>query len=470
MRISKANHLIRLLQTQDVLIGTLCYLSAICALWLIGDIHLVNAIMHLQLTPFVVLFCLVATLTQTPLLHGQTVLKFAVFSMRYGLILLTGMLAVAYIGRLEFVSRLAILGSSTLIFTALFANRLFLRWWYFQGHREHPSNYLKTLVIGNGDRARRLIDAYLSKSDWGVEIVGLLDPRASDPLQVADGMDVLGGVELINEILATKVVDEVVVCLPRSLINEIEEVIRACDEQAICVKFLADIYDMPSGATLHLDSVGKIPILSFDPVHQDEGKLIAKRIMDLLVTIPVIILLLPLFLLVALAIKLNSSGPIFFTQDRVGLNKRSFRMIKFRSMFKDAELRLADIEHLNEAEGPIFKVSDDPRITRVGRYIRRASIDELPQLFNVILGDMSLVGPRPMSLRDVSRFSLSVQRRRFSIRPGLACLREVSGRSRLSFDKWLELDLKYIDEWSLWLDIKILFLLVPSVIRGDGAS
>ncbi len=192
--------------------------------------------------------------------------------------------------------------------------------------------------------------------------------------------------------------------------------------------------------------------------------------MDLLVTIPLVIVLLPLFAIVALAIKLDSPGPVFFAQERVGLNKRSFRMNKFRSMFRDAEARLAEVIHLNEADGPIFKVAQDPRITRVGKFIRRTSIDELPQLFNVLLGHMSLVGPRPMSVRDVSQFSLGVQRRRFSVRPGLACLREISGRSRLSFDRWLELDLKYIEEWSLWLDIKILFMLVPSVIRGDGAS
>ena len=161
---------------------------------------------------------------------------------------------------------------------------------------------------------------------------------------------------------------------------------------------------------------------------------------------------------------------MFVKQRRVGLNKRPFNMFKFRSMHKDAEARLHELEHLNEADGPIFKIANDPRITRVGKFIRRTSIDELPQLFNVVLGHMSVVGPRPMSERDVGQFSLGVQRRRFSVRPGLACLREVSGRSRLSFDKWLELDLQYIDEWSLWLDLKILLKLLPAFIKGEGAS
>ncbi|MGA1677001.1 MAG: sugar transferase, partial [Pseudomonadales bacterium] len=159
-----------------------------------------------------------------------------------------------------------------------------------------------------------------------------------------------------------------------------------------------------------------------------------------------------------------------FIQKRVGLNKRTFGLVKFRSMVEDAERRINDIEHLNEAAGPIFKITNDPRITRVGKFIRKTSIDELPQLINVLRGHMSLIGPRPMSIRDVNQFSLGIQRRRFSVRPGLACLREGSGRSRLSFERWLELDLEYIDRWSLWLDLKILARLVPAVIKGDGAS
>ncbi len=470
MRISKANHLKRLLQTQDVLVGTLCYLLGVIWIWWTGRIGSEQVMMHLQILPLVVLICVFATLTGSSRLHGENPLSIARFSARYSLILLTGMLALAYIGRLEFISRTVMVSASGLLFIALFMNRIFLRWWYFTGRREHPSNYLKIPIIGGGRRARSVIHELRRESEWGIDVVGILDPRAREMPAEVDGVPVLGDIEEIHGLLARQVIDEVIVCLPRSLLDEVEPIIEACDEQAICVKYLASVFEMRSGSTLSLDKLNTLPILSFDPVHYDEGKLIVKRLVDLGLTIPGLILLSPLFLLVALAIKLDSPGPVFFLQNRVGLNKRNFRMIKFRSMYEDAEARMAEIEHLNEAEGPIFKIAKDPRITRVGRVIRRTSIDELPQLFNVLLGDMSLVGPRPMSVRDVSQFSLSIQRRRFSVRPGLACLREVSGRSRLSFEKWLELDLKYIDEWSLWMDFKILILLVPSVIRGDGAT
>ena len=172
----------------------------------------------------------------------------------------------------------------------------------------------------------------------------------------------------------------------------------------------------------------------------------------------------------AIAIKLDSAGPAFFVQERVGLNKRRFRMIKFRTMSADAESRMKDIEHLNEKTGPIFKIRNDPRVTRVGRWLRKTSVDELPQLINVLLGDMSIVGPRPLSLRDALRMELAWQKRRFSVKPGLTCLWQVSGRSNLSFEQWMELDLEYIDRWSLGLDGLILLRTIPAILSARGAS
>lgn len=311
--------------------------------------------------------------------------------------------------------------------------------------------------------------AYHDNSEWGIKIIGMLDPDPATKVVDHDNVPILGDISKIREILIDQVVDEVIICLPRSLLNEISGIVAACAEEAVCVKFLADLYEV-EGAEYGLQQIGTWPVLSINPVARQESSLIIKRIVDLMITIPALLILTPLFLLTALAIKLDSKGPVFFKQPRVGLNKRKFNMIKFRSMYEDAEAHLDEIEHLNEAKGPIFKMKNDPRITRVGRIIRRSSLDELPQLLNVLFGQMSLVGPRPMSTRDVSLFSKGVQRARFSVRPGLACLREVSGRSALSFEQWLALDLKYIEEWSLWLDIKILFQLVPAVIKGDGAS
>ncbi|MBX3707361.1 MAG: sugar transferase [Pseudomonadales bacterium] len=470
MRISKSNHLRRLLRVQDALIGVAALALAVNGAWWLGFANLDDTLNHLVLLPFALLFSLVASSGRTAGLRGQDLPRIVWFSLRHAAIVVIGLLAVAYFAKLDFVSRYSLAAFGAMLAGALTVNRLFLRWWYFRGRQEKPDNFLKVLVIGSGNRARNLMRAYRDNSEWGVSFIGMLDPSPSCTVREVDGVPMLGSVSAIRDILATQVVDEVVICLPRSLIDNIEEVIDACGEQAVCIKFLADVYDIPEGGAISLEMVGGWPVLNLDPVAHDESKLVVKRVVDLLITIPALLVLLPFFAVIAVLIKLESPGTVFFKQPRVGLNKRTFRMIKFRSMYQDAEQRLAEIEHLNEAEGPIFKIANDPRVTRVGRFLRKTSIDELPQLFNVLLGHMSLVGPRPMSLRDVSRFSLGIQRRRFSVRPGLACLREVSGRSRLSFDRWLELDLKYIDEWSLWLDIKILVKLIPSVIRGDGAS
>jgi exopolysaccharide biosynthesis polyprenyl glycosylphosphotransferase len=232
---------------------------------------------------------------------------------------------------------------------------------------------------------------------------------------------------------------------------------------------MADVFDVHVART-RLVALGPIPLLTLEPVAQEEWKLLVKRLMDFTVAALMVPLLLPVIGLIAAAIKLDSPGPVFFVQERVGRRKRHFRMLKFRTMVEDAGQRQAEFEHLNEAQGPIFKIANDPRITRVGRFLRRSSLDELPQLLHVLSGEMSLVGPRPMSLRDVDLFDQGIQRKRFSVKPGLTCLWQISGRSDLPFSKWLELDLAYIERWSLGLDLKILFKTLPAVVSGRGAN
>jgi exopolysaccharide biosynthesis polyprenyl glycosylphosphotransferase len=194
-----------------------------------------------------------------------------------------------------------------------------------------------------------------------------------------------------------------------------------------------------------------------------------KRALDVSVAGVVLLLLLPLMVVAASCVRLSSPGPIFFLQERIGLNKRRFRIFKFRTMTANAEGQMAALDQHNEATGPVFKMKDDPRITRIGKVLRKTSIDELPQLLNVLIGDMSLVGPRPLPVRDYEGFNCDWQRRRFSVKPGITCLWQINGRSSISFDQWMLLDLKYLDEWSLWLDVKILAKTVPAVLRGAGA-
>jgi lipopolysaccharide/colanic/teichoic acid biosynthesis glycosyltransferase len=175
-------------------------------------------------------------------------------------------------------------------------------------------------------------------------------------------------------------------------------------------------------------------------------------------------------LITAILIKLTSTGPVLFVQKRLGFNKRRFDVYKFRTMAVDAEKRMKEVEHLNEVSGPVFKIKNDPRVTPVGGFLRKTSIDELPQLLNVLKGDMSLVGPRPLPVRDYEGFNKDWQRRRFSVRPGITCLWQINGRSSIPFEQWMELDLQYIDKWSLWLDLEILLRTIPAVLKGSGAA
>ncbi|MGH8166587.1 MAG: sugar transferase, partial [Woeseiaceae bacterium] len=360
---------------------------------------------------------------------------------------LTVTFAVIFLLKLEFVSRIVVGCFSIAFFSLLVAIRYFLSWWYFQSGRATSDTSVNVLIIGSGRRARYLACRLSKWSGWGVNVVGFLDP-----LGVSAGHRkndaILGHVDQISEILRQNVVEEVIVAVPRSLLGDLQQIISACQEEGVRLCFMADVYDFKA-ASIEMALVDGIPLITFEPVMRAESKQIVKRMLDLFLVLLAMPVLLPVFVAVAVIVKLDSPGPVFFTQSRVGFFKRSFKMYKFRSMAQGAEQQIVEVEHLNEAVGPNFKIHNDPRITRAGKWLRRTSIDELPQLINVLRGEMSLVGPRPMSYRDVLLFDKGIQRKRFSVRPGVTGLWQVSGRSSLSFDKWLSLDLEYIDRWSL---------------------
>jgi exopolysaccharide biosynthesis polyprenyl glycosylphosphotransferase len=235
------------------------------------------------------------------------------------------------------------------------------------------------------------------------------------------------------------------------------------------VRFLPGLFNLKL-ARPRADEFEGDPLITLSTGRMDGWPIVLKRVLDITLSVLVLLLLAPLLLLVAVLIKMTSEGPVFFTQDRLGLNKRRFKICKFRTMVVDAEQKQAALEHLNEQQGPVFKIQADPRITPIGRLLRKTSIDEVPQLFNVLRGEMSLVGPRPLPVRDYEGFDQDWHRRRFSVRPGITCLWQISGRNSIGFDKWMELDMRYIDEWSLWLDFRILAGTIPAVLKGTGAA
>ena len=365
------------------------------------------------------------------------------------------------------VSTVAMFGlvSFTLIGTGRFLLRLNLRRLRRKGH-----NVKTLLLVGGGARGRRFAAQLNLRQDLGYRVLGYVDSDSAFAGTDVEGAPWMGTIEELPEILAREVIDEVAIALPiKSQYSRIESVVMLLEEQGITTHLVSDLFPQKLARSQPTDFDG-VPVVSLHSAPLFSWRTEAKRIFDFVSASLLLLIAAPPLVLVAIIIKLESKGPVFFVQDRVGLNKRRFRMLKFRTMQQDAEARMGEIEHLNEKSGPIFKIRNDPRITSVGRWLRRTSVDELPQLVNVLLGDMSIVGPRPLSVRDATRMELAWQKRRFSVKPGLTCLWQVSGRSNLSFEQWMQLDLDYIDRWSLELDARILLRTIPAILLARGAS
>ena len=325
----------------------------------------------------------------------------------------------------------------------------------------------RVIIAGTGPRALTMWADVTAHSSGAYELVGFVDVhRGPRPVPAFHGCSV-DAIEDLEGILMRQSIDEVLIALPiKSRYREIQHVISLCERFGVRAKYRADMFT--TWVAWPHSERGPQSVVTMNVV-PDDYRLIFKRAFDIVGALAALVIFSPVMVVAAIAIKLTSRGPVLFSQERLGLNKRRFSMLKFRSMVPEAAEMQMGLEWRNEADGPVFKIADDPRITRVGRFLRKSSIDELPQLFNVLKGEMSLVGPRPLSNRDVSRFRRGTDMRRFSVKPGLTCLWQISGRSQLGFGEWIQLDLKYIDGWSLFGDLRILAWTIPAVLRGTGA-
>ena len=337
--------------------------------------------------------------------------------------------------------------------------------------RARGYNYRTVLVVGTNGQAREMARSLDQHSFWGYRFLGFVVNGGSDDCRDADelGHPVLGEVDDLQRIVSEKVVDEVIFCVGRRDLDRMEDLFLALSEQGIRTRFALNFFPHTQ-AKVALEEMGTQPVLSFSTAPSSLIQLAVKRLLDVAISGLLLALAAPVVGGVALAIKLTSrGGTVLFRQTRCGLNGRSFTLYKFRTMVEDAEERRRELLHLNEMNGPVFKLRSDPRVTWLGRFLRKFSLDELPQLWNVLRGDMSLVGPRPPIPEEVAKYQ-RWQRRRLAMKPGLTCLWQISGRNDLDFDRWMELDLEYIDSWTPTLDLKILLKTIPVVLSGRGAS
>jgi exopolysaccharide biosynthesis polyprenyl glycosylphosphotransferase len=377
------------------------------------------------------------------------------------------LILLAFLFKLTFVSRSFVILFAGVQLIALIAGRVTLLEVVRMVRRRRGDAH-RVVVVGTGDRAVEFAQQLTDASPIRLEIQGFVGVMGESSSPQARPR--LGYVGSLDALLDRMPVDEVVFAVPGKSPDVFRDALSACDDRGVDV-LLTLPPKVPASGKMELANVSGVaqPMIGLRRTPTAEAQLALKRVLDILGGIVGLALAGPVMAVTALAIKLDSKGPVLFKQIRAGRNGRKFTMYKFRSMVVDAEAKKAALMHLNEMGGPVFKIKRDPRITAVGRFIRKTSIDELPQFFNIIMGDMSMVGPRPPLPSEVDDYE-AWQRRRLSVKPGLTGLWQVSGRNQVDFDEWMQLDLNYIDNWSIWLDIKILLKTVPTVLFHKGAS
>ncbi len=382
------------------------------------------------------------------------------------LIGISAMVVVFFFFRPTFYSRLMFAFGGVFIVIVLAVFRLLLG--IALGHlRRSGIGVDRLLIVGAGETGRALMRSIVARPELGYRVIGFLD---DDPTRQSTSLGrfaALGPTSRLAKVLSEQKPDEVIVALPAERHAQILSVLDSCEQQKVRVKIVPDLFEMTL-SRVALDDINGIPLIGVREVSIRGWNFAVKRAIDMLLSLIGLVITAPIFLLTALAIKLDSPGPVFYEAARIGRGGRPFGMYKFRSMRVGAEAEQEKLAALNEATGPIFKIKNDPRLTRMGRFFRRTSLDELPQLFNVLRGEMSLVGPRPPLPREVAQYE-EWHKKRLEVAPGMSGLWQVSGRSLLTFDEMVMLDLFYIENWSLALDLKILLRTVPSVLLANGA-
>jgi exopolysaccharide biosynthesis polyprenyl glycosylphosphotransferase len=330
---------------------------------------------------------------------------------------------------------------------------------------------VNVVILGTGDRARTLAERLESAPRGRVSVLGFLDDAPSDLDRVELKERYLGPLTQLRKLVADRAIERAVYALPRRFLAEdsVINLISTCEMLGVEVTIPLDLFETRASHMVPETMAGTPALTLSLRGHHRPWKLAVKRSMDLLLASLLLVVTFPIWIVAMLAIKLDSDGPVFFRQQRSGRLGRPFWFYKFRTMKVNAEASISELRGRNEQTGPVFKIKDDPRVTRVGRWLRRYSIDELPQLMHVIAGDMSLVGPRPPLPAEVLQYEID-HRARLSMRPGITCLWQVSGRNEIAFGDWVKLDLEYIERWSLWLDLEIMLLTIPAVLSGRGAS
>jgi exopolysaccharide biosynthesis polyprenyl glycosylphosphotransferase len=379
----------------------------------------------------------------------------------------TLLFALTFAFKLEYISRLLLGFYAVIDLLLMVVFRLVARRLSFGGARQF-------LLVGDTPEGLEIARTLEANEHRGLRLLGITrvspagGPAAPFHRSGLQRSYPVYNLDQLPELLRQHVIDEVIFAVAKDDLEKLEATFLMCEEEGVKTRLLLSFFPHVI-SKIHLERLREMPLLTFSTTPEEESLLVLKRVVDFVMSLALLVVLAPVFLLLALLIKLSSKGPVLYKQIRCGLGGRKFTFYKFRSMQADADLRREELEALNEADGPVFKISNDPRCTPIGRFMRKFSLDELPQLFNILKGEMSFVGPRPPLPEEVEKYE-PWQRRRLRMQPGLTCLWALEGRSQLNFRRWMELDLQYIDNWSPTLDLKIFLKTIPVVLLGRGAS
>ncbi|MGQ1909058.1 sugar transferase [Marinifilum sp. RC60d5] len=376
--------------------------------------------------------------------------------------------AILYLGSLfltDSVPVLILCLFACLNMTLLFGFRL-LSYHFFKKIRGKGYNRRNVLIVADDESYVHFIDRMLFVKDWGYHVWAIMSDGKHIKDQYESHVRVLPEHFQLTEIIDANVVDEVIYCKGNFDNTEVRDLIYTCSEVGVKFRVYSELLSVVSMQS-HLTYFKELPFLTFANTTKNYFALKVKEILDFIFSFLIILLISPILLAIVIAIKIEDRGTIFFKQRRVGLNGRIFSCLKFRTMVENAEALRVSLENQNEQSGPVFKIKNDPRVTKVGRFLRRTSLDELPQFFNVLKGEMSIVGPRPPIPSEVQQYQ-RWQRRRLSMKPGITCIWQVSGRNNIPFEEWMRLDMMYIDTWSLKLDLMLFISTIKVVLTGDG--
>ncbi len=397
----------------------------------------------------------------------RTVKAYSIIFIEYFIMIIVGisiLFVFIFVFKLENISRLFVLIFGITNFLLLFLSKIFL--YKIIKYKFLKGKNLKNIIIIADNASIKFIDKIINDRYRGYKIFSIISVSPKIKEKYSEKYLILNKISVVNKIIEENTIDEIIYCKGEIVIDEIRNLIYSCAEVGVNIQIQSEFISLIASKS-HINYFDEIPVMSFKTTSSDYMALAAKRIIDYLISFFAVIFFSPFLILISIIIKIESKGAVLFKQKRVGLRGRIFTMYKFRTMVNNAEELKQKLIEKNEADGPVFKIKKDPRLTRFGSFLRKISMDEFPQFFNVLLGDMAIVGPRPPINEEVKQYKRN-QLRRLSMKPGITCIWQVSGRNEISFEEWIKMDLQYIDNWSLKYDIILIMKTINAVFRRTG--